>query len=168
MELSLKLIRRVNDGKDVLELIKLLLTELVQRNNAGKVLLQAYQELSTTDQGEFKGHSNSGAIGNLELLLMAEKIRCHLTPKEKASLQEAADQKQQEKFSDYFYFDAEYNYLYQDTYGENNLGNLEWFEEKLKARAKPFENLRVPLCTGVLWVNSISFAIPQDSSGNFN
>lgn len=145
-----------------------LLNELLQRNNAGRVLLQAYRGLPTSSEGEFKLYSNRGSIGNLELLLTAEKIRCHLTPKEKASLQEVADQKQQEKFSDYFYSDAEYNYLYKDTYGENNLGNLEWFEEKVKARAKPFENLRLPIFMGVLWVNSISFAVLPDSSGNFN
>ena len=136
-----------------------LLTELLQRNNAGRVLLQAYQDLPTAaKEKKYRGFSNQNAIGHLELLLTAEKIQQHLTSQEISSLPEAADQKQKEKFSDYFYSFAEYNFLYEDTYGENILGDLEWFMEKVEARTKPFEQYRNPVISAILYVNTVSLA----------
>lgn len=135
-----------------------LLAELFQRKNAGRLLLQAYKDLPTTDAGEYKGFSNKSAIGNLELLLSSEKIQRHLTPWEKNSLNEVADQKQKEKFSDYNYpfSDARFNYLYEDTYGENALGYIDWIEDKVEARSRQFEQYRKPVVSAALYVNSIA------------
>lgn len=134
--------------------IQSITAELLKRNKTGRILMKTYQKApvlkTITDYGAPYLWPNKVAFDYLELLLAQEKIQKHLLPWEKTELQELADQKQAEKFSEEEYplMYAKQNYLYTDTYGPSEIYEKDeiyywqWSEEKLEERAKPFLSLR--------------------------
>ena len=134
--------------------IQSITAELLKRKNAGRILMKTYQKTpvlkTVTDYGDPYLWPNKVAFDYLELLLAQEEIQKHLLPWEKTELQELADQKQAEKFSEEEYplIYAKQNYLYTDTYGpseiyeKDDIYQWQWSEEKLEERAKPFLPLR--------------------------
>lgn len=134
--------------------IQRIAAELLKRKNAGRILMKTYQEMPVLriSYNSPDLWPNKVAFDYLELLLAQEEIQNHLLPWEKTELQELADQKQAEKFSEEEYplMYAKQNYLYTDTYGylhpelygKDEIYYWQWSEEKLEERAKPFLHLR--------------------------
>ena len=136
----------------------LMIHALFERHAAGRLLMKAYRDSpmwcdDVNHYGILQGWDNRFGLAYLEMILAQEEIQQHLTPWQKGALMDLADQKQEEKFSNPDYPDAEYNYLYTDTYGylyqdffgadyENDEDYFCWFSDRVKERAKSFEHLR--------------------------
>lgn len=106
-----------------------LIQELFQRNNSAQILLAYYQDIHVRSDLNYNDIVSRFAI--LEWLLARPEIVLHLSQEDKAHLLQLAAQKQIEKITnpDYGEYFAVRNYIYTDTYDEN-----EWIEEKLQER----------------------------------
>lgn len=119
--------------------------ELSKRNNTGKTLLYAYQNLDIEFDTREANADLVGSAAVLELLLSRPDIQQHLTADDKALLSELAYQKQTEKFLNPLYSPdhARKNYLYTDSYNRiHSPYESGWKEHILEGRAKQFEFLR--------------------------
>jgi hypothetical protein len=122
-----------------------IMIELSKRNNAGKELLYAYQNLDIEFDTREANAELVGSAAVLELLLSRPDIQQHLTADDKALLSQLADQKQAEKFLNPLYSPdhARKNYLYTDSYDRiHSPYKSGWKEHILEGRAKQLSFLR--------------------------